>query len=114
MVRTTSPIGRQAGIVVERTAAGEAVDASPHDLRRTFGTRWSKRVMPPVLKLLMRHAAIQTTLTFYFDQSADDAADALWNAASALALGTKTSTTAVTDALEKRRKSLVAEGIEPA
>jgi len=30
--------------------------ASAHDLRRSFGTRWAKRVMPVVLQKLMRHS----------------------------------------------------------
>lgn len=38
--------------------------AGAHDLRRAFGTRWSKRVMPAVLKQLMRHRSIETTMSF--------------------------------------------------
>ena len=37
--------------------------------------------MPPVLKLLMRHSSIVTTLNFYVDQNADEAANAAWEAA---------------------------------
>jgi len=48
---------------------GEAADAkakyrSRHDHRRAFGERWTKRVMPPVLKELMRHESIETTLDY--------------------------------------------------
>ena len=39
--------------------------ASVHDLRQAFGFRWSRRIMPPVLKELMRHAEIATTMNFY-------------------------------------------------
>lgn len=73
--------GEKAGVVVDRKADGAAVYASAHDLRRSFGTRWAKRVLPPVLKALMRHTSIQTTMTFYVDQSAEEAADAAWTAA---------------------------------
>jgi hypothetical protein len=52
--------------------------ASAHDLRRTFGTRWAKLVMPAVLKRLMRHSAIQTTMTYYVDLDSAEVADQLW------------------------------------
>ena len=52
--------------------------ASAHDLRRAFGTRWAKRVMPAVLKELMRHADIATTMQFYVDQDARETAADLW------------------------------------
>ena len=52
--------------------------ASAHDLRRSFGTRWSSRVKPVTLQLLMRHKSIETTLKYYVDQDADDVADELW------------------------------------
>ena len=52
--------------------------ASAHDLRRSFGTRWAKRVMPAVLQKLMRHSAIETTLRYYADIDADDLAEGLW------------------------------------
>lgn len=79
-VRIVAAIGEAAGIVVDRNEAGEPVYASAHDLRRSFGTRWAKRVMPPVLKLLMRHSSIVTTLNFYVDQNADEAANEAWAA----------------------------------
>jgi integrase len=68
-------IGEKAGVVVNK-AAGKF--ASAHDLRRAFGTRWAKRVMPAVLRRLMRHSAIQTTMAYYVDLDADDLADQLW------------------------------------
>ena len=33
--------------------------ATAHDLRRAFGTRWSKRVMPATLQKLMRHGQLR-------------------------------------------------------
>jgi hypothetical protein len=60
------------GVVVNKA---DGKYASAHDLRRAFGTRWAKRVMPAVLKRLMRHASIDTTMTYYVDI---DVADELW------------------------------------
>lgn len=68
-------IGEKAGVVVDK-AAGRF--ASAHDLRRAFGTRSASRVMPAVLKRLMRHASIETTLGYYVDLDADELADQLW------------------------------------
>ena len=52
--------------------------ASAHDLRRSFGTRWAKKVMPAVLQCLMRHANIATTMKYYVTLDADELADELW------------------------------------
>jgi integrase len=72
-----SKIGKTAGVVVNKA---EGKFASAHDLRRAFGTRWSRKVMPAVLKRLMRHSAIQTTMTHYVDLDAAEVADQLWAA----------------------------------
>jgi len=68
-------VGKKAGVVVNKA---EGKYASAHDLRRAFGTRWAKRVMPAVLQRLMRHASIQTTMAYYVDLDADDLAADLW------------------------------------
>jgi integrase len=68
-------IGSKAGVVVNKA---DGKFASAHDLRRAFGTRWAKRVMPAVLKRLMRHSAIQTTMGYYVDLDAAEVADQLW------------------------------------
>ena len=52
--------------------------ATAHDLRRAFGTRWSKRVMPATLQKLMRHASIETTMRYYVEHNADDVSADLW------------------------------------
>ena len=52
--------------------------ATAHDLRRSFGVRWSLRVLPAVLMELMRHEAIQTTMQFYVGRNAASAADQAW------------------------------------
>ena len=77
-------IGKAAGVkVADRsgTSRNPVKFASAHDLRRTFGYRWSMRVMPVVLQQLMRHESISTTMEFYVGKNALAAADALWDAA---------------------------------
>ncbi len=75
--KVVSRMGEKAGVVVD-PASGKT--ASAHDCRRSFGTRWAKRVMPAVLQRLMRHSAIQTTMKYYVRQDADDIAADLWRA----------------------------------
>jgi integrase len=67
-------IGQAAGVIVN----DDGKPASAHDLRRSFGTRLAQQVMPAVLKVLMRHADISTTLKFYVGITATDAGRALW------------------------------------
>jgi hypothetical protein len=53
--------------------------ATAHDLRRSFGTRWAKRVMPMVLVEMMRHDSIETTKRYYVSTDAMETADMLWD-----------------------------------
>jgi integrase len=73
--RIITKIGKKAGVVVNKA---EGKFASAHDLRRTFGTRWARKVMPAVLRQLMRHSSIETTMAYYVDLDADAVADELW------------------------------------
>lgn len=66
------------GLVVQAIAKKAGVRVTCHDYRRAFGTRWAKRVMPPVLMKLMRHASINTTMRYYVDLDAQDTADDLY------------------------------------
>jgi integrase len=76
-------IGEKAGVVVDTNQkTGKVKFASSHDLRRSFGERWSMEVMPPVLQQLMRHSSIITTMNFYVGRNAEKAAAALWEAKS--------------------------------
>ncbi len=75
-----SAIGKAAGVKVANTSGGKVKYASAHDLRRSFGERWSSRVMPQVLKELMRHESIDTTLRYYVGRNADTTAAVLWAA----------------------------------
>ncbi|MDY0169176.1 MAG: site-specific integrase, partial [Thermoguttaceae bacterium] len=70
-----SSIGAKAGIVVD---ADTRKTASAHDLRRSFGSRWARKVMPAVLQRLMRHSHISTTMSFYVALDADSIGDDLW------------------------------------
>lgn len=63
------------GRIVEREVVKYA---SVHDLRRSFGTRWAKRVMPVTLNLLMRHSSIDTTMRCYVEMDAHEVAADLW------------------------------------
>jgi integrase len=74
-MKVIGDIGKRAGIIVNREAGKYA---SAHDLRRSFGTRWSRDCMPADLQRLMRHQSINTTLKYYINIEADDIAARLW------------------------------------
>lgn len=74
--RVISELGKQANIVVQQEPKQKF--ASAHDLRRAFGQRWSRKVMPAVLKDLMRHADINTTMRFYVGGEAEETARMLY------------------------------------
>ena len=71
-------------MIVERKTAKEndaakMKFATAHDvLRRSFGSRWAKRVTLAILKRLMRHEDVKTTLKYYVDLDSDDIAAELW------------------------------------
>ena len=73
--KTISRIGAKALVLVNAKK-----HASAHDLRRSFGFRWSRLVMPAVLQELMRHESINTTMHFYVGQNAEATADSVWAA----------------------------------
>lgn len=89
--RIVAKIGEAALVVVDPNVIRLRVDkktgevsrvpkcATAHDLRRAFGTRWSKRVMPVMLQKLMRHASVETTMRYYVEHNADDISADLWN-----------------------------------
>lgn len=70
-------IGKRAGVSVSLNGAKEKF-ASFHDLRRSFGERWSQKVMPQTLMKLMRHESIDTTLRFYVGHDAEKIGDEIW------------------------------------
>ncbi len=74
-----SAIGKVAGVKVSESAKGNPLYASAHDLRRSFGFRWSLLVMPAVLKELMRHESIDTTMQYYVGRNSEETAEAIWS-----------------------------------
>jgi integrase len=66
-------IGRSTDIKVS-----EKKFATLHDFRRTFGHRWALKVHPMVLRHLMRHQDIQTTLKYYVSLEVKDVASQIW------------------------------------
>jgi integrase len=76
--RVVCRIGKRAGVVVAKKGNGKVKYAAAHDLRRSFGDRWSKLVMPPVLMQLMRHSDIGTTMRFYVGRDSQATAEVLW------------------------------------
>lgn len=74
-------LGELAGVVTHvDPVTGDEHHAGAHDLRRTFGTRWSRIVKPLVLKDMMRHESLDTTLDYYVDLDADEVASDIWSA----------------------------------
>jgi integrase len=79
--RMVALIGELARVVVHTDPkTGKVKFASAHDLRRSFGNRWAKRVMPAVLQKLMRHESIETSMGYYVDLDADELAEDLYRA----------------------------------
>lgn len=95
--KTISRIGKAAGVVTD-PATGKT--ATAHDLRRAFGSRWSKLVMPATLKEIMRHEAIETTMTYYVQQNAKLTASELW-----AARGTISGTSGPAEQIRKQKPS---------
>jgi integrase len=60
-------IGKAAGVIV----AESGKHATAQDLRRSFGSRWARRVKPAVLQQLMRHSSIETTMQYYVHLDAE-------------------------------------------
>jgi len=72
-------IGQIAGVKVHtHPKTGKVKFASAHDLRRSFGTRWARKVTTAVLQKLMRHESISTTMGYYVDLDADELAEDLY------------------------------------
>lgn len=72
-----SACGRRAGIVVGKKRDGSPKYATAHDFRRTFGAYWSTKVMPVVLREIMRHGSIETTMKYYVGSDANRTAEVL-------------------------------------
>lgn len=75
--RLVSSLGKHAGIITDPATNQHA---TAHDLRRTFGARWAVRVVPVVLKSLMRHASISTTMRYYVGANLERTQEAIYKA----------------------------------
>lgn len=90
-------IGKAAKVIV-RPAVGEEGEpgykppkyASAHDLRRAFGTRWSRKLSPARLMAIMRHEDISTTMRYYVAEASEELADVLWSESQEAATETAT------------------------
>ena len=69
-------VGKASGVLVAPPSlrTGKPKYASAHDLRRTFGQEWSLKVVPAILKHLMRHRSHLTTDRFYLGAGAQEVA----------------------------------------
>ncbi len=92
-------MGEKANIVVgdkgnidKETGERKPRYASAHDLRRSFGFRWSRLVKEFELMELMRHESISTTKTYYVKENAQDTARSVWAAYNANLRSTSRST----------------------
>lgn len=68
-----SMAGREAAVSVS-----DSKHVTAHDLRRTFGNRWALRLHPLVLRAMMRHKSMETTLRYYVDLRLTQLGEALW------------------------------------
>ena len=75
VTKVVSRIGKQAGVLVNHT---QRKTASAHDLRRSFGSRWASKVKPAILRLLMRHESIETSLKYYVEHDSEEVSRELW------------------------------------
>ncbi len=66
VAKIIAKIGKATNIRTSKTSTPTA-----HDLRRSFASNWSQRVLPQVLQKMMRHSSITTTMSFYVSSQAD-------------------------------------------
>lgn len=75
-----STIGKRISLAGRSSAVSVSASKhlTAHDLRRTFGNRWALRVHPLLLRAMMRHRSMETTLRYYVDLQLDQLGEALW------------------------------------
>ena len=75
--RMGAKIFKTAGILA--TNGERSTRATLHDLRRTFGLRMSRKISSPsLLRRLMRHEDINTTLDYYVGEDDEHLHGLLW------------------------------------
>ena len=83
--RVLSDVGKAAGIVIN----DEGKHASAHDLRRTFGGRLAAAGVPAAdLKKIMRHSSVTTTMKYYVNSDAEEAAQRIAERLQGTVMGT--------------------------
>jgi integrase len=82
---------------------GKVKNASAHDLRRSFGNRWARRVTTAVLQKLMRHESIETTMGYYVDFDTDELAEDLYKAHDAAKMNEKSTVLGTVDDSSENR-----------
>ena len=79
--KTICRLEKAAGVKVAERHVKNGVkvkSASAQDSCRAFGFRCANRVLLVILKQLMRHESISTTMEFCVGRNAEAAADVLW------------------------------------
>lgn len=72
-------IGKASKVVVkEHAISGRTKYATAHDLRRSFGYRWSSRLPISDLRQLCRHRNVSTTLDYYAMSPTSELARKVW------------------------------------
>ncbi|MCP3693458.1 MAG: site-specific integrase, partial [Planctomycetaceae bacterium] len=66
VAKVIARVGKATNIRTSKTSTPTA-----HDLRRSFASNWSQRVLPQVLQTMMRHSSITTTMGYYVSSAAD-------------------------------------------
>jgi len=76
-LRFVSDVSKKA-LVVGNSREGYA---TLHDLRRNFGSRWARKVPAQILRQMMRHSSISTTLEYYAETE-NAAIELIWQPSS--------------------------------
>lgn len=98
-------MGRLAGVVTRvDPRTGQQHFAGAHDFRRAFGTRWARIVKPLILKEMMRHESLETTMDYYVELDAEETAADIWKSWNIANEEKTTPQTRKTPARKKKRK----------
>ncbi|MES2791729.1 MAG: hypothetical protein V4719_19065 [Planctomycetota bacterium] len=68
------------GTIDRPNRAAKTHYAGSQDFRRTFGTRWARRVLPVVLQQMMRQQDLATTMKYYIELETEDLAADIYEA----------------------------------
>lgn len=78
---TSVRIGRASGVVVKKATEKQREKfVTPHDIRRTFAERVSRKLRLDEVQELLGHASIETTKRYYVGSNAERTGRRLWEA----------------------------------